>query len=31
MNKGDRWMVRLSEAKKDAPSCEKFGGAAQKR
>jgi hypothetical protein len=28
--KGARWMVRLSEAMKDALSCEKPGGAAPK-
>ena len=28
--KGTRWMVRLSEAMKDVPSCDKSGGVAQK-
>jgi len=28
--KGTWWMVRLSEAMKDAPSCDKPGGAALK-
>ena len=29
--KGERWMPRLEEAKKDVPGCEKPGGVAKKR